>query len=264
MSIEIINGRRVGITRSGEGAPMLMLHCALAHRGVLAPLMAKMPAHAFTTFDMPGHGESEFDAAVDIQGQAVETAICLLEANGPSDVFGHSFGATVALKLALERPDLVRKVCLYEPVYFAVLAGANPEAYAAETRASAAFTKATLAKDWPAAARAFLARWSIEGFDNIPSAQKTYILKTIPLIMASNASIILPESGAEVLKALAMLSAPVLLMKGAKSPKVIAQIATVLADHGPAVTLVTLPKAAHMGPITHAGGVAQVVASFLD
>ncbi len=264
MTVEIINGRRVGISRIGDGPPMLMLHCALAHRGALASLIAKLPPHAFTAFDLPGHGESEFDPAVDIQAQAVETAVTLLESSGPSDVFGHSFGATVALKLALERPDLVRRLYLYEPVYFAVLASANPEAYAAEAHASAGFTNAALAQDWPAAARAFLARWSAEPFDNLPAAQRAYILKTIPLILASEASIIAPARGADVLKAMGELFAPVLLMAGLRSPVVVAQIADALTKHGQNITQKQVPEAAHMGPITHAGKVAEMIAGFVD
>ena len=263
MTVENINGRRVGVSRNGEGAPMLLLHCALAHRGALAPLMAALPARSFTAFDLPGHGESAFDEAVDIQAQAVETAVSLLETTGPSDVFGHSFGATIALKLALERPDLVRSLSLYEPVCFSVLAKANPAAYAAEAAASAAFTKAALASDWPAAARAFLARWSMEGFGTLPPAQKAYILKTIPLIMASEASIIAPESGEAVLAGVAKLAVPVVLIKGVASPKVISEIAAALAQYGPSVALETVPNAGHMGPITHAAEVAALVAKHI-
>ncbi|NOR63902.1 MAG: alpha/beta fold hydrolase [Rhodobacteraceae bacterium] len=263
MVVEIVNGRRVGISRAGEGAPMLMLHCALAHRGALAPLMAQLPSRAFTAFDLPGHGESEFDEAVDIQAQAVETAVTLLEASGPSDVFGHSFGATVALKLALERPDLVRRLCLYEPVYFAVLAQANPKAYAAEAKASSAFTEASLANNWPTAARAFLARWGGEAFDALPLPSQAYILKTIPLIMASEASIIAPEKGANMLALMAGLCVPMLLMAGGSSPVVISEIATALAENGTGITQMQLQHAAHMGPISHPKDVAEIIAGFI-
>lgn len=262
MTIEIINGRQVGISRTGQGSPMLMLHCALAHRGVVAPLMAQLPAHAFTAFDLPGHGQSEFDETVDIQGQAVETAVSLLESSGPSDVYGHSYGATVALKLALERPDLVRKIFLYEPVYFAVLATANPDAYLEESKASAGFTKAALAKDWTAAARAFLARWGEERFDKLPQAQQAYIVRTIPMIMATDASVIAPESGAKVLKAMENLNVPVLLFTGEKSPKVVFEIAAALKAHGASVSQRCLKQADHMGPITHPEKVAEMIAEF--
>jgi pimeloyl-ACP methyl ester carboxylesterase len=259
MSVEMINGRRVGISRKGTGAPMLLLHCALAHRGALLPLVSALPPRAVTLFDLPGHGESEFDPTTDLQAQAVETAITLLEASGPAEVFGHSFGATVALKLALTRPDLVRHLSLYEPVYFSVLAKADPASYAAEATASASFTQAAHAQDWPAAARAFLARWSIEAFDDLPPAQQGYILKTIPMIMASEASIIAPESGETVLEALQTSPVPMRLIKGARSPVVIDKISAVLAGNAPNMACITLPEAGHMGPLTHAEKVAKLI-----
>jgi len=225
--------------------------------------MAALPARTFTAFDLPGHGESDFDETTDIQAQAVETAITLLEASGPSDVFGHSFGATVALKLAIERPDLVRRLCLYEPVYFAVLAAANPEAYTAEAKASSAFTEAALAGDWPTAARAFLSRWGGEAFDDLPQAAQAYILKTIPLIVATGASIIAPEKGAEVLAKMAGLRVPLLLITGETSPVVIAEIAAALAESGTGVMRMQLQQAAHMGPVSHPKNAAEMIANFI-
>ena len=262
MAVEIINNRRVGITRTGQGAPMLMLHCALAHRGALSPLMGHLKTRSFTAFDMPGHGESEFDKTAEIQAQAVETAVQLLEATGPSEVFGHSFGATVALKLALERPDLVLRLSLYEPVYFSILAVSNPAAYAAEAKASAAFSSAALAQDWPAAASAFLARWSIEGFDKLPHTQKAYMLKTIPTVLASESSIIAPESGLALVSALANLHVPTLLMDGETAPKVIGEINNALVAHALGIVRKTIPSAGHMGPITHAAAVAAEILKF--
>lgn len=261
MAVEMINERRVGVSRKGTGRQMLLLHCALAHRGALLPLISALPPRAITAFDLPGHGESEFDPSADIQAQAVETATTLLETSGPSDIFGHSFGATVALKLACERPDLVRTLSLYEPVYFSVLAQANPAAYEAEAQASTPFTTAAQANDWPTAARAFLARWSAEGFDDLSTPQQAYILQTIPLIMASEASIIAPESGAAMLEKLATMKVPTLLMNGDRSPKVISEIADVLQAYGPNVALQILKGAGHMGPISHAQAVARLVAA---
>lgn len=263
MAVEMINGRRVGVSRSGTGTPMLMLHCALAHRGALAPLMSALPTRAFTAFDLPGHGESEFDTSADIQAQAVETAVNLLESSGSADVFGHSFGATVALKLALERPDLVRTVSLYEPVYFSVLATANPYAYAAETKASTTFTKAAHAQNWPTAARAFLARWSTDSFDGLPMAQQAYILRTIPLIIASEASIIAPERGKAVLEKLTMLKVPIQLITGETAPPVIFEIAKAVAECAPNATRNTLNQAGHMGPLTHTNAVARLIATHI-
>ncbi len=259
MGVEIIHGRKTGITHSGHTAPLLMLHCALAHRGALLTLASHLPERAVIAVDLPGHGETEFDTSRDIQAQAIETAIFLLEKAGPSDIFGHSFGATVALKLAMQRPDLVRGLYLYEPVYFSVLAKANPEAYATEAKAAAGFTQAASARDWPEAARAFLARWSVERFDALPARQQAYILKTIPLITASEASIVVPPSGEALLCELAKAELPILLMEGTQSPPVISAINTVLATTQKRIKREIIANAGHMGPLTHPESVAKLM-----
>lgn len=264
MTVEILNGRRVGVSRIGKGQPMLILHPALAHRGAMQGLMAGLDGFNFTTFDLPGHGESEFDERLDIQLQACENAIALLaQADQPSDIFGHSFGATVALKVALMRPDLVRSLSLYEPVYFSLLAKANPDAYATEMEASTAFRFAAKAQDWPNASRAFLSRWSIGSFDNLPAAQQKYIMQTIPLIVASTASIVDPVNGALILAQLPQLAQPVLLMEGEHSPAATSHICAVISEYCQTARTVKIDGVSHMGPITHSAKIANIVKQFL-
>ncbi len=75
-----------------------MIHCSLASCeawGGLARVLSG--ALTMTAFDMPGHGRSdEWDARGEIQGVTAEIAAGFLD--GPADVIGHSFGATVALR----------------------------------------------------------------------------------------------------------------------------------------------------------------------
>jgi pimeloyl-ACP methyl ester carboxylesterase len=87
------------------------------------PLAAKLaPAHD-VFFDLPGHGRSAPWAGTDYHSDATAVAAALL--HGPTHIIGHSFGATVALRLAVERPDLVSRVTLIEPVMFAAAGGAR-------------------------------------------------------------------------------------------------------------------------------------------
>lgn len=262
----LINGRKTGVLHDGTGAPALFLHCALAKAQALQGLMACFRDQwAITAPDLPGHGRSEFDSTQDFQDQAVATAAELLAQNDrPAHLFGHSFGATVALRLALEHPKMIASLTLYEPVYFSLLAGCAPDAYAREQADSRAFTNAATAGNWPDAARAFLARWSQEQFDDLHPQQQAYILKTIPLIVASQQSIIFPEKGGLILNLLSTLKLPVLLLKGAKSPPITGQINAVLADKIAGARSAVIPGAGHMGPITHAALVHGEMSRFLS
>ena len=106
---------------TGHGAPVVMVHCMLARHESLLPLAAAIGGHA-TLFDLPGHGRSpDWDGAQDYQTQAVAWAAACCD--GPAHLIGHSFGATVALRLAVDRPDLVSRLTLIEPVYFAAARG---------------------------------------------------------------------------------------------------------------------------------------------
>ena len=55
-----------------------------------------------------------------ISGVGISTQIVGNFITDPIDVIGHSFGATVALRLAVEQPEKVRSLTLIEPVFFAV------------------------------------------------------------------------------------------------------------------------------------------------
>ena len=90
----------VNARRFGHGPrPALAIHCSLAHsgawRGVGAALSDELTLRAF---DLPMHGRSgDWDGQGNIHDVATDMALSLLEA--PMDLIGHSFGATVALRL---------------------------------------------------------------------------------------------------------------------------------------------------------------------
>jgi len=69
-------------------------------------------------FDLPGHGRSADWAGTDCTADC--TAAALAPCYGPRAIVGHSFGATVALRLALKHPSLCHSLTLIEPVFFAV------------------------------------------------------------------------------------------------------------------------------------------------
>jgi lipase len=132
-----------------------LIHCSLAHHETLMPLAAKLaPAHD-VFFDLPGHGRSAPWAGTDYHSDATAVAAALL--HGPTHIIGHSFGATVALRLAVERPDLVSRVTLIEPVMFATAIGTA--AHGAHQFAMEPFVAAWNAQDRNVATQVFLDMW---------------------------------------------------------------------------------------------------------
>lgn len=264
MTVEIVAGRKTGLRRAGVGAPALLLHCSLAHSGAWSGVMAALQDRlGMLAVDLPGHGKTAFDPSLEVQAQAVETAVALLERNtAPAHLVGHSFGATVALRVALERPDLVASLSLYEPVYFSLL---NGEEALAEAEASRPFADAAQAGDWPRAAEAFLHRWGGgQVFASLPKEAQAFILAVLPFLVAPDNPIIDPSAGTRILAGLPDLKVATLLMEGGQSPQVVSAINDVLAAHLSDTRRQVFPAAAHMGPITHAHEVADAIRAFLS
>jgi pimeloyl-ACP methyl ester carboxylesterase len=261
----VIGGRRVAWRAGGSGEPALLLHCALAHSGAFGPLMARLGDRlAMRALDLPGHGGTDRDPARDIQDQAVEDALAMLAETGPAHLIGHSFGGTVALRLAAEAPGLVRGLTLIEPVMFAFLADAGDPAYEAEIALQASFHAAAGTGDWRTAADLFLARWgNAGGLASLPEAQAGYILARMPTIVASEPSILRREGRRLHLDDLRGLIMPVLLIEGAESPAVVGAILDAIATVLQQARRVSVPGAGHMLPVTHPDAVSDAIRDLL-
>lgn len=117
-----VNGADVHVLRRGEtGPPVLMIHGASANARefswTLAPRLSG--DHRIFMADRPGHGHSERLAGAETLGVQAAQMAGVLDALAPGEqavVVGHSFGGGVALRLALDRPDLVKALVLSAPV----------------------------------------------------------------------------------------------------------------------------------------------------
>lgn len=110
-----VNGLRTYYEVQGEGEPVMLLHgggvTADSWYGQLPALAERYRVYAP---ERRGHGRTP-----DVEGPVTtelmaEDAVAFLEAlgTGPVHLVGWSAGGTVALRLALRRPDLVRKLVL--------------------------------------------------------------------------------------------------------------------------------------------------------
>lgn len=117
-----VEGRDVHVLQQGSTGPaVLMIHGASANaREFTWTLAPRLDGDIRVLMaDRPGHGYSErFDGAEQLGLQARQMA-GVLDALAPGEkvvVVGHSFGGAVALRLALDRPELVSGLVLLAPV----------------------------------------------------------------------------------------------------------------------------------------------------
>ena len=179
----------------GGTRPVLALHCSLAHGGAWSGLASLMRRVLVLAPDQPGHGRgSSWDPARPLHDQAFEQSVLVAEfagQGGAVDLIGHSFGGTLALRMALERPDLVRSLTLVEPVIFAA-AGASGHPAFAPFAARHLGVAALVAEGRSAEAlRMFHADWGAgEALDEVPTRTRDYMADRIHLIAAQNPTLL--------------------------------------------------------------------------
>lgn len=240
----------------GGPRPVLALHCSLAHAGAWSALAEQLSGLTLTAPDLIGHGRArDWDGVEDYHSAATAEAIALAEAlgqGGPIDLVGHSFGGTVALRIAVTRPSLVRSLTLIEPVFFAAARAAGAPQWDAFLADHQAFGALVASNARTKAARAFHAIWGGgEAFDDLPQRMQDYMTARIHLITApwpmvlDDAPRLLAPGRIEAVKV------PVLLVEGNRSPEIVSAVNGALAARLPNAQRMTLPEAGHMLPISH-------------
>ena len=253
----------------GGSRPLLALHCSLAHSGAWTGLAERLSGVTFTATDQLGHGRApDWDGITDLHGDITRSSISMAESLGdgaPIDLLGHSFGGTVALRIALERPDLVRSLTLVEPVIFAAAKSAGDPAYAPFRANHLAFADLVQAGMRHEAAAMFHAVWGTgDKLADLPAKTQSYMIDRIHFIVAQNPVLLEDAAGLLRYMGLESLGIPTLLIDGACSPPIINAVQFELMRRLPMARRLSVPGAGHMVSITHAGIVAPVVQVHLD
>ena len=249
------DGTRIGATVTGKGRPLVISHGSINSAAHWAPFAAAMSS-CMTVYavDRRGRGESADHETYEFQRE-VEDIEAVLQKAGPDAVLlGHSFGALVALGVALQRslPALV----LYEPP--APLSG--PVGGDAVVRYESAINKGDLYEA--------LAIGSSE-FVKFPTVTAE-TLRTIPGF--AERALLAPTWSREIratdgfgadLKRFASISAPTLMFTGLQSPKWIVENSRKIQRSIPTSHLVELPNQAHDAFASDPQYFAQQVLMFL-
>lgn len=106
---------------AGAAPPLLLIHGISCCTGTWAPFLEELgrrsDAPALIVPDLPAHGESARPSSVLGMPELASWVEALLQemGAGPVDVMGHSMGCQVALALADQHPERVRRVVLLGP-----------------------------------------------------------------------------------------------------------------------------------------------------
>lgn len=236
----------------GEGTPLVCVHGSLNdfrgwiavmkplsanHRLIIPSLRHYFPAH------WDGKG-GQFTMA-----QHVDDMIAFIEglALGPVDLIGHSRGGHLAFRLALKRPELIRKLVLAEPggtldeTLMPDNADDGPPAAGSRAHVAQASEKID-AGDLDGGLRAFTDGINGPGsWDAMPAADRQMREDNAYTLLAQVNEGRQPYAKAEA----EALSLPTLFVGGADTPGLLPVVLRALAEHVPNAKTAIIPDAGH-------------------
>lgn len=251
----------------GAGPLVICLHSSAASSRQWEALIREL-RHDFRVVapDLYGHGGSpewRSGEGLTLADEAAFVGSLLDEAADGVHLVGHSYGAAVALKLALSRPSRVRSLTLYEPTLFPLLFdehGIHPTAAEIACKAIEIRQHMTAGRVMRAAA-VFVDYWGGAGqWAVLEPRQREAIARRMAPVMGNFDALFGDTSTREQL---ARLDVPTLCLSGSESPAPARQIAAILGRTLPRVALRTLEAMGHMAPLLHGTRVNAIIQDFL-
>jgi len=251
---------------AGAGPPLVLLHGFALHGGLFAPIVADLArAYRVHVVDLPGHGHSAAGpATLAAMVDAVATLIARL--GTPAHVLGWSLGGMVAQRLALDRPDLVRRLALVCTTPRFVTAPDWPHA----------MEPATLARfgdELRTAYRATLQRFltlqvqgrgegGVVGRDVLAALRDSLFARSTPS-PATLAAALAALAGTDLRVDVARIAAPTLVVTGPRDALTPAAAGEWLAGRIPHARHVAIAGAAHAPFLSHPAAFIAAVQDFL-
>ena len=113
MTYANVNGINLYYETHGQGRPLVLLHGGLGSGAMFGPVLTALDEHhQVIAPDLQGHGRTaDIDRPIDIRLMAGDIAALIdhLHLDKP-DVVGYSLGGGVAMQLAFQHPEKIRKL----------------------------------------------------------------------------------------------------------------------------------------------------------
>jgi pimeloyl-ACP methyl ester carboxylesterase len=240
----------VSFTDTGSGDAAVLLHSSAGTRGQWRSLTELLNGRRRVLApDLRGYGESGARSGEpNLADEAAIVGALAARAGGRVDLVGHSYGGAVALRFALEQPELIRSLTLIEPVAFHLLQEdwAGRDWLLAEVQAVAA---AVVRDRNGGGVSRFVDYWNGSGtWASLPEDKRSALVSCAATV-AENFVATMAE--AIPLETYRRIQAPVLLIRGADSPAPARRIVALLGSTFPNARIRTIAGAGHMLPLTH-------------
>jgi pimeloyl-ACP methyl ester carboxylesterase len=252
---------------AGSGTGVVCLHSNASSssqwRGLMELLAPRFRVLAPDSYGAGKSPEWPSDRQISLADEVALIEPVLRDAGSPLTLVGHSYGAAIALRAALESPARIRTLVLYEPTLFSLLDAEAPPPNAADgIRQAVADAALALDRgDRDRAAEAFIDYWMGEGaWQRMPEPRRQPIAASAVNVRRWKHALFTEPTP---LHAFRSLEVPVLFLLGGRTTASARGVARLLLAALPQVEVVEFEELGHMGPVTDPERVNAAIARFV-
>jgi pimeloyl-ACP methyl ester carboxylesterase len=269
MQIATIEDIQVAFTAAGSGPAVALLHCSGgsgAQWSEVATLLGpEFSVIAPDLYGCGGTGPWPGRNAIRLADHARLVTGLLRAQADEVHLVGHSFGGAVALRIAMDHPELVQSLTLIEPVLFHLLRqgpARDRDLYAEIRSVAAGVFECALNGHSHAGMARFIDYWSGEGaWASLSPGVQARLAAQIAGVSANFTAVFAETASADDY---CRVRIPTLVMHGGRSPRPAQRVAELTAAAVADSVVVALPDAGHMMPLTHAAAVANALTAHIE
>jgi pimeloyl-ACP methyl ester carboxylesterase len=251
----------------GTGSPVVLIHSSVSGNQQWRLLAeALKDRYRVLAVNLFGYGDTTPwpENALQTLADHADLVLALCgNSMGPVLIVGHSFGGSVALKVALRLGHKVAGLVLLEPNPFYLLSQHKRQAAFKEIKALRDHVKQYgAAGDWQKAAEHFEDYWVSEGaWESMPAKRRSAFLESMPPVFHEWDAAM---NETTKIDAWASVKAETLVVYAADTKRPIREIVELFVDACPHWSFKKIAEGGHMAPLFHPKLVNPIVTEFLN
>ena len=250
----------------GTGVPVVLGHSSTGSGGQWRELFKRMSGrYRLIAPDHTGYGRTPaYSGDIPLMEEEIAIVELLVRLTSqPVHFVGHSFGGSVLARAAVRMPEQVRSLTLIEPTLFYLLAPSGRACEHAEIKSVAdRVIHYVDANDSAEAARGFIDYWVCPGAYQAMSDRQREVATACMAKLCVEWPAAFEPYGATA-EALSALEMPVQLIAGSRTTPAARAVMEELRSLCPRAAYAEIEGAGHMGPVTHAEAVNEIIDTFV-